>query len=109
MGDTQKRYTAEVAVLGCMIIDPQCISQVLERLDAEDFCYTRHQMIFKALIVLGTEGEGHALDAVLLRNELEKRGQLEAIGGVEYIAKIMESVPSSANIITYVGIVRDEP
>ncbi len=108
---------AEAAVLGSMIVDPQCISQVVEQLKTEAFYRIEHQMIFDALIALFEKNPiqtaedtdtGHALDAVLLRDELEKRKQLEAVGGVEYIAKVMESVPSAANVMYYAGIVKDK-
>jgi replicative DNA helicase len=108
---------AEAAVLGSMIVDSQCISQVVEQLKTEAFYRIEHQMIFDALIALfeksplqtaeGTD-TGHALDAILLRDELEKRKQLEAVGGVEYIAKVMDSVPSAANVMYYAGIVKDK-
>lgn len=108
---------AEAAVLGSMIVDPQCISQVIEQLKTEAFYRVEHQMIFDALVALfeknplqtaeGTD-TGHALDAILLRDELEKRKQLEAVGGVEYIGRIMDSVPSAANVMYYVGIVKDK-
>jgi len=108
---------AEAAVLGSMIVDPQCISQVVEQLKTEAFYRVEHQMIFDALVALfeknplqtaeGTD-TGHALDAILLRDELEKRKQLEAVGGVEYIGRIMDSVPSAANVMYYVGIVKDK-
>jgi len=108
---------AEAAVLGSMIVDPQCISQVVEQLKTEAFYRVEHQMIFDALVALfeknplqtaeGTD-TGHALDAILLRDELEKRKQLEAVGGVEYIGRIMDSVPSAANVMYYAGIVKDK-
>ena len=108
---------AEAAVLGSMIIDPQCISQVVEQLKTDAFYRIEHQMIFDALVALfeksplqaqeGTD-TGHALDAILLRDELEKRKQLEAVGGVEYISRIMDSVPSAANVLYYAGIVKDK-
>ena len=104
---------AEAAVLGSMIIDPNCISEVIEELAAEAFYRIEHQMIFDALIALyelvpRDLEQGSRIDAVLLRDELEKRKQLEAVGGVEYLAKIMDSVPSSANVMYYVGIVKDK-
>ena len=99
---------AEAAVLGSMIIDPKCISEVVEILKTEAFYRIEHQMIFDALISLYEKNRGDAIDAVLLRDELEKRKQLEEVGGVEYIAKILESVPSSANIAYYTGIVKDK-
>ncbi|MDD5326616.1 MAG: replicative DNA helicase [Phycisphaerae bacterium] len=99
---------AEAAVLGSMIIDPECINDVVEQLKAEAFYRVEHQMIFDALITLYEKNRGGAIDVVLLRNELEKRGQLVEVGGVEYIAKIMDSVPSSANVVYYAGIVKDK-
>ena len=99
---------AEAAVLGSMIIDPVCISQVIEQLDRTAFYRVEHQMIFDALIALYERNRGEAIDAVLLRDELERRGQLDAVGGVEYLGKVMESVPSSANVMYYAGIVKDK-
>ncbi len=98
----------EAAVLGSMIIDPQCIGMVVEQLDTEAFYRVEHQMIFDALTGLYEQNKGGAIDGVLLRDELEKRGQLEEVGGVEYLAKIMDSVPSSANVMYYAGIVKDK-
>jgi len=99
---------AEAAVLGSMIVDPVCISQVIEQLDRTAFYRVEHQMIFDALIALYERNRGEAIDGVLLRDELEKRKQIEAVGGVEYLGKVMESVPSSANVMYYAGIVKDK-
>jgi len=101
---------AEAAVLGSMIIDPKCISEVVEQLTIDAFYRTEHQIIFDALVGL-YENPAHRMggvDAVLLRDELQKRNQLEEGGGVEYIAKILDSVPSSANVMYYAGIVKDK-
>jgi replicative DNA helicase len=99
---------AEAAVLGSMLIDPECISNVLEQLKADDFYRIEHRIIFDALIALYEKNKGGAIDAVLLRDEFEKRKQLEEIGGVEYLAKILDSVPSSANVMYYAGIIKDK-
>jgi len=103
---------AEAAVLGSMIIDPQCIGEVVEQVGSDAFYRPEHQLIFDALVGLyenpGPLAEGVAVDGVLLRDELERRGQLEKVGGVEYLAKIMESVPSAANVTYYLGIVKDK-
>jgi replicative DNA helicase len=65
-------------------------------------------MIFDALVTLyeKSRSEDVALDMVLLRDELEKRKQLEEVGGVEYLAKVINSVPSSANVMYYAEIVK---
>jgi len=100
---------AEAAVLGSMLIDPECISDVLEQLkDAEAFYRIEHRIIFDALVVLYEKNKGTGLDAVLLRDELEKRKQLEEVGGVEYLAKVVDSVPSSANVMYYAGIIKEK-
>jgi replicative DNA helicase len=99
---------AEAAVLGSMIIDPERISEVLEQLRTDAFYRIEHQIIFDALVTLYEKNKGEAIDAVLLRDELEKRKQLEDVGGVEYLAKILDSVPSSANVMYYAGIIKDK-
>ena len=99
---------AEAAVLGSMLIDPQCIAEVIEILGREAFYRVEHQQIFDALIALYQKGKGQAIDPVLLRDELEKRKVLDEIGGVEYIARILGSVPSAANVEYYAGIVKEK-
>ncbi len=99
---------AEAAVLGSMIIDPECIGEVIEKVSSEAFYRVEHQIIFEALTGLYEKNRGGVLDAVLLRDELVKRGQLEQAGGVEYVGKIMDSVPSSANVLYYAGIIKDK-
>ncbi len=104
---------AEAAVLGSMIIDPECIGEVVEQVSSDAFYRLEHQMIFDAVVELyekhSQPATGKAaVDGVLLRDELEKRGQLDKVGGVEYLAKVMESVPSAANVTYYLGIVKDK-
>jgi len=99
---------AEAAVLGSMILDPECIGDVIEIVKQDSFYRTEHQYIFDALIALFEKHRSHGIDAVLLRDELEKRKHLEEVGGVEYIAKILDSVPSSANVAYYAGIIKDK-
>ncbi|MHC4258877.1 MAG: replicative DNA helicase [Planctomycetota bacterium] len=99
---------AEAAVLGSMMVDPECISEVVEELDRSSFYRAEHQMLFDAIVSLYEKNRGEGLDAVLLRDELERRKQLESVGGVDYIARILESVPSSANVMYYARIVKDK-
>ena len=98
---------AEAAVLGSMGFDADCIGQVIQQLKAEDFYRTEHQIIFEALISLW-EQKGTKIDFLLLRNELKKEKHLEEIGGVEYLTKIANAVPSSANVEHYVEIVKEK-
>jgi replicative DNA helicase len=99
---------AEAAVLGSMLIDPECIGQVVEHLERDAFYRIEHRHIFEALITLYEKNKGIGIDAVLLRDELVKRNCLEEAGGIEYIAKILDSVPSAANVTYYTGVVKDK-
>jgi len=99
---------AEAAVLGSMVIDPVCIGEVVESLGRDSFYRIEHQMIFEAIVALYEKNRGDGIDGVLLRDELERRKQLEQVGGLEYLGKILNSVPSSANITYYSGIVKDK-
>jgi replicative DNA helicase len=99
---------AEAAVLGSILIDPVCIGQVIEILNRDAFYRVEHQLIFDCLIALFEKNRGEGIDGVLLRDELAKRNQLEQVGGVEYLGKIANSVPTSANVAYYAGIVKDK-
>ncbi len=99
---------AEAAILGSMVIDPVCIGDVVEKIKTDAFYRIEHQMMFDAMVSLYEKNKGDGLDAVLLRDELEKRKQLVEVGGVDYLARVVESVPSSANVMYYTGIVRDK-
>ena len=108
---------AEAAVLGSMIIDPECISEVVEQVKTDAFYRIEHRYLFDAIIALyeknpfeklTDDGKLKGLDLVLIRDELEKRKQLEEVGGVEYLVKVAESVPSSANVNYYAGIIKEK-
>jgi len=89
---------AEAAVLGSMIVDPRCIGDVIELLQRDAFYHTEHQLIFDAIIALFEKNRGEGIDGLLVRNELERQNQMEAIGGPEYLQRVIETVPSSANV-----------
>lgn len=97
---------SEAAVLASMILDRECIGSVLEKLSVDDFSRIEHQLIFQAIVRLFETSP--TLDMVLLRDELKKMGSLEAIGGVEYLVRVVESVPTAANVDYYAAIVREK-
>ena len=99
---------AEAAVLGSMIVDPRCIGDVVEMLKRDAFYHTEHQLIFDAIIALFEKNRGEGIDGLLVRNELERCNQMEAIGGAEYLQRILETVPSSANVQYYAEIVQEK-
>ena len=98
---------AEAAVLGSMILDPECIGLVIQKVKTDSFYRLENQMMFDAIVHLWEKTNGK-FDLVLLRDELKKRNQIDEVGGPEYLMKIAESVPSSANVEQYVNIVQEK-
>ncbi|MFC1764020.1 replicative DNA helicase [Planctomycetota bacterium] len=99
---------AEAAVLGSMIIDPASIGQVVDILNADSFYRIEHQLIFDTLVGLYQNHKSEAIDGVMLRDELEKRKHIETVGGFDYLKRLVESVPSSANVLYYANIVNEK-
>lgn len=97
---------AERAVLGAMLLDPQAVPIVQQLLKPEAFYATGHQKLFGLLSELyASHG---TLDAVLVADELARRGLLELVGGREALADLVDAVASSANAEHYARIVREK-
>ena len=97
---------AEVCVLGSMILDAGAIDTVVHFVSADGFYRPAHQLIFQALVELRRAAK--PIDLVLLRDELLRRKQLQAVGGVDYLVALVEGVPNAANCEYYARIVRDK-
>lgn len=96
----------EAAVLGSMMLNSACIDKAMTLLAADDFYRPEHQAIFDALVA--ARAKGAEVDMVLLRDHLKKSGKLQEVGGVAYLVKLGESVPSTANLEYYAGIVKEK-
>jgi replicative DNA helicase len=100
---------AEVSVLGSMILDKSCNSDVVQKIKTEAFYRSEHQAIFDAIIAVYESLEPDKnVDLLLLKTELVKRGQFEQVGGNEYLLKIVDSVASTANVDYYCDIIKDK-
>jgi replicative DNA helicase len=97
---------AEMCLLASMMLDKEMIGEVVQLVDRESFFQTDHQIIYDVLVRLYEHNR--AIDAVIVREELLKRQLLEEIGGVQYLAAILNSVPSAAHGKHYAGIVREK-
>jgi replicative DNA helicase len=97
---------AEQSILGGILIENDALNTVVEFLEAGDFSREAHQKIFLSMIALSEKSE--PLDLITLTNELKKTKELESIGGASYLASLVESVPTAANIAYYAKIVKDK-
>jgi replicative DNA helicase len=97
---------AEQAVLGAMLLDQDAALKGAEFLDDTMFYKEAHRILFRAMVSLTERGD--VIDPVTLRDELGKRGDLERSGGMEYIATLIDVVPTAANVEYHTRIVRDK-
>ena len=97
---------AERSVLGSMMIDRSAIGVAEEMLTASDFYNPKNLEIFKAITNLSNMGENP--DILLISNDLKKRGQLDNIGGIDYLLNLTENVGLVSNIRSYCKIVSDK-
>lgn len=94
---------AEQAVLGSLLIDPDAVVKVANFLRAEDFYRERHGWLYAAILSLNERRE--PIDLVTLTDELERREQLNEIGGPAYLNDLMGSTPTAIHVDHYARIV----
>ena len=97
---------AEQSVLGSMLLDREAVAVAADGLKPEDFYMDAHKEIFEAMVEIFDRGE--PVDLVTVVEELRQRATLDAVGGVSYITDLSMTVPSTANIKYYVGIVEEK-
>ena len=95
---------AEAALLGCILIDEEIQSELLEQLREEDFYQESHREILNAMRAV--YGGRVPVDVVTLTDRLERDGKLERAGGLQYITELAQITPSAANYKQYLTIVR---
>lgn len=97
---------AEQSVLGSILIDPQCLYQVLERVKPQYFYLPQHREIFTAMVSMFSQSS--AIDIVTLLEELKSKGVYDEAGGKAYLLQLAEIVPSVANVDAYAKIVQEK-
>ena len=96
---------AEQAVLGSMLIDGDCVKDVMEQLQAEDFSLRQNREIFETIAHMFVYSQ--PVDGVTVASEMEKNGTYTEATR-PYLLQLMEVTPTSANVNEYVKIVRDK-
>ena len=98
-------FEAEQAVLGAVILNNDTINEIAGFLSPNSFHAEPHRHIFRAMLELMEINQ--PIDEIILGDQLKAFGKLEAIGGYGYLAELVESVPSSGNIVYYAKIVQE--
>ncbi|MBE6728514.1 MAG: replicative DNA helicase [Ruminococcaceae bacterium] len=104
---TRQPYSveAEQSVLGSILIDPKCITDVELQLKPDYFYIPQHKKIYEALSSMFALNQ--VIDFVALLEKLKSDNVYDEAGGKAYLTQLAQMVPSSANVLTYVAIVRE--
>lgn len=97
---------AEQSLLGGLLLDNRKWDEVIDVVSAPDFYSNNHRLIFAA--IAGLRQDGDAADAITTAKHLEVANHLESAGGLAYIGSLANNTPSTANIMTYAKIVREQ-
>ena len=97
---------AERSVLGAILIQNDAYNLAAELLRPGDFYRDAHRRIFDKIIALAERGTG--VDFVTLKDELDRAGELDTVGGPAYVASLVDGVPRATNVEYYAKIVKEK-
>ncbi|HXC26263.1 MAG TPA: replicative DNA helicase [Gemmatimonadaceae bacterium] len=97
---------AEQAVISAILLDPNAILNATEYLDDTMFYREGHRRLFQAMLSLSERGD--VIDPLTLTDELQRKSELDGVGGRDYIAYLVDVVPTAANIEYHAKIVREK-
>lgn len=95
---------AEQAVIGSVLIDPDCVPAVLEKLRADEFYGKLNRDIFETVYTMFAYGI--TIDPVTVLDQMRVRGVYQE-NCPQYLAEVMRMTPTAANVMEYAAIVRD--
>ncbi|MBR1762666.1 MAG: replicative DNA helicase [Eubacterium sp.] len=98
---------AEQSVLGSILVDPVCMNEVVDHVKPDSFYLPQHREIFSIMMTMFTTQNG-AIDPVLVADALAKAGTYDLAGGRDYLLQLYNSVPSTANVVKYAKIVKEQ-
>ena len=96
----------EQAVIGSILINPECVTTVLSNIKPDYFYIPQHREIMEAVMILDTLGS--RIDALTILDKLNSSGTSDAEANKNYLFQIAQSVPSAANVENYCKIVREK-
>ena len=94
---------AEMALLGCLLIDSEIASELVDKLSEDDFYQESHKYVLRAMHRVFASRK--PVDLVTVSDELEGEGTLEKAGGIAYLTELTQITPSAANYKSYYEII----
>jgi replicative DNA helicase len=96
---------SEIAIIGCIFLDPKIIYPVGDILTPDDFYETKNRLIYRTM--LDVNRQGRAIDATTVIANLTLKNVLEHAGGPAYIASIADYSYSTANVESYIVLIEN--
>ncbi len=96
---------AEQAVIGAMLIDPACISDVLNKARSEDFYLETNRDIFDTIYNMYAYGQ--TVDPITVLDQMRVRG-ISRDNSQSYMLELMQVTPTAANVLKYVDILKEQ-
>lgn len=97
---------AEMSVLGVAFLDDKLISKIVEEVDEDMFYDDRNKKLFQAIKSL--HEQSIAIDVTTVSDELDKTKNFSAVGGIEYLTEVIDSVATAANLDYYINIIKEK-
>lgn len=97
---------SEMCVIASMLLDKEAAGDICGILTTDDFFQADHSILFD--LIRSLRDAGRAVDGMIIREELDKRQQLEEIGGLEYLSEILSAVPDASHGATYARVVKEK-
>lgn len=97
---------AEMSVLGCAFLNKNALTKICEDLYPDMFYSDANKKLFEA--IKRCYDEKIPIDITTIKEELDKKKDLSAIGGIDYISEVIDSVATAANLDYYIKIVKDK-
>src|SRR5882672_1686022 len=97
---------AEKSVLGAILVNNENYYRVLEILKPEDFYLGAHRVIYRKMVELIENSK--AIDLITIQEELVRSAQLEAAGGITYLASLLDGIPHLVHIEHYIEFIREK-
>ena len=97
---------AEQAVLGSILIDPRCVSEVIDKLRADDFYIRQNKEIYETIYAMFNYSL--TIDPVTVLENMRKNGYYDENQSRGYILQLMDTTPTAANVGDYIDILKDK-
>ncbi|MBS7217922.1 MAG: replicative DNA helicase [Oscillospiraceae bacterium] len=97
---------AEQAVLGSMLIDARCVPEVIDQLRSDDFYVRQNREIYETIYSMFNYSL--TIDPVTVLEHMKQNGVYDENTSRSYLLQLMDTTPTAANVVEYIGILKDK-